>query len=77
MIVQKLLERVNVLKATVPDGVPAAILKANHHYLEATLRDIFNESLITGVFPSPYKLANIGPVFKTGDRSDPTKYRPI
>ena len=40
-------------------------------------RDIVHEFITTGGFPSPYKIANICPVFKTGDRSDPTKYRPI
>ena len=38
---------------------------------------IFNRSLITGIFPNDMKTAKVIPVFKSGDRLQFSKYRPI
>lgn len=38
---------------------------------------LFNKSLEAGVFPIMWKIANIVPIFKSGDRADCTNYRPI
>ena len=35
------------------------------------------KSLRDGIFPSVWKQANVCPVFKKGDKSDQTNYRPI
>ena len=41
------------------------------------LGHIFNISFRTGVFPSIMKIANVIPMFKSGTKTDVTKYRPI
>lgn len=38
---------------------------------------MFNQSLRTGVFPDCWKLSNVCPVYKKGDKSDPSNYRPV
>ena len=38
---------------------------------------MINESLKSGVFPSELKLARVVPIFKSGDPSLLTNYRPI
>ena len=38
---------------------------------------IFNKSINTGIFPEALKIAQITPIFKTGDESLLTNYRPI
>lgn len=53
------------------------LLKRNFEYLAGSLQAVFNESLATGVFPEPYKLAHICPVYKKGSRSEAQNYRPI
>ena len=36
-----------------------------------------NQSLILGRVPAAWKQANVAPVFKKGDRTDPNSYHPI
>ena len=41
------------------------------------LEHIYNKSLLTGVFPDPFKIAKVIPIFKSGDKHDSNNYRPI
>ena len=36
-----------------------------------------NRSFHEGIFPDIRKLANVIPIFKKGDRSEPSNYRPV
>ena len=38
---------------------------------------IFEKSLATGKIPSDWTWANVSPIFKKGEKSDPSIYRPI
>ena len=64
-------------KATGPDRIPAYILKHCAPILAPILQSIFTQSLTTASLPHDWLCANINPLFKTGDRTDPTNYRPI
>ena len=41
------------------------------------MADIFNKSIVSGVFPDSLKYAKITPVFKTEDKCMVNNYRPI
>lgn len=60
-----------------PDGIPAVVIKMCCPVLAPILKHIFNLSLITGVFPSMWKLSTITPLHKKGKRGDVINYRPI
>ena len=64
-------------KATGPDGIDNRILKEAVQQLCKPLSDIFNLSLRSCTVPSSWKIANVCAVFKKGDRSLPSNYRPI
>ena len=42
-----------------------------------SLSYLFNSCILTGVFPDELKMAKVMPLFKTGNRSDMSNYRPI
>ena len=57
--------------------VPALIYKCIADILALPLSLIINESFHKGVFPSHLKLALVTPIYKKGDKSEPSNYRPI
>ena len=75
--VAKLLHGLNPNKATGPDEVPAKILQLAANELAPALSLIFQKSLTTGELPLSWLRANITPIFKKGDRSLASNYRPI
>jgi hypothetical protein len=75
--VLKLLEELNPNKAPGPDGVSGKILKTMASEIAPILTIIFRQSMETGNLPDDWKKANIAPIFKKGDRSNPANYRPV
>ena len=72
--ISKLLQNLNIHKAMGPDQINAKILRELQDILALTLEIIFNHSLNTGIVSSDWKMANITPLFKKGDRSQPNNY---
>ena len=46
-------------------------------FISPILEIIFNKSLQTGQVPNDWKEANVAPIFKKGDKHNPSNYRPI
>ena len=59
------------------DFVSPRLLKVGKRSLARHLATLFNNSLQSSIFPSSWKFANIIPVFKKGDKSETSNYRPI
>lgn len=60
-----------------PDNIPSKIIKKISHTIEDILVSLINNSLKTGIFPEQLKRARVTPIFKGGNSSDPSNYRPI
>ncbi len=75
--VQKLLENLNPSKAAGPDQIPARILKICAKQLASALAQLFQQSLTEGIVPEDWRTANMAPIFKKGDRSKASNYRPV
>jgi len=75
--ISDMLQRSSSSKASGLDGIPASILKNHSHCLAHSLSAICNESLTSGIFPLPFKVARVRPIHKKGDPTDPRNYRPV
>ena len=66
--VLKLLNNLNIYKASGPYGLSARVLKECSSDISPILALIYNESLAQGTVPDDWRLANVGPVFKKGEK---------
>ena len=73
----KILEELKPGKSAGPDNIPIWILKEYAMLIAPVLQVICTQSYQTGILPSDWLTANIVPVYKKGDKSSPTNYRPI
>ena len=64
-------------KATGPDGIPCRLLKETVRQIAPSLTQLFNLSLCCSTLPDDWKLANIIPVYKKGEKQYVDNYRPI
>ena len=60
-----------------PDGIPSAVLRSLSYELCTPLYIIVKASIDSGECPSLWKYADITPVYKKGDASQASNYRPI
>ena len=72
-----LLQNLDIHKASGPDGISTRFLKETADVTATLLKLIFDRSLETGDVPYDWKVANVAPIYKKGDRSAPQNYRPI
>ena len=75
--VAQLLITLDVHKATGPDRVLSHLLKEISSEIAPSLTLIFQASLHQCSIPSNWKEAFITPLFKKGDHSSPSNYRPV
>ena len=75
--VETCLKSLKTGKAAGPDTLNNRILKALSSRLSSPVCDLFNYSLSTGQFPEAWKQADITPIYKKDDSSDPSNYHPI
>ncbi|XP_053390688.1 uncharacterized protein LOC128553531 [Mercenaria mercenaria] len=75
--VRKLLFDLDTHEATSPDNIPTRFLKDYTEELAPALSLLFSASVDQGQVPTDRRHANVTPIFKKGDHSDPANYRPI
>jgi len=64
-------------KAPGYDNIGPKLIKYIASLIIRPLTHIFNHSIMTGVVPDKLKIGKVIPVYKKGDSSLPTNYRPI
>ena len=71
------IEKLNPYKSPGPDGFLPRVLREVSKQVAPHLTAVFNKSLETGIIPEDWRLANVTPIYKKGDRKEAGNYRPI
>ena len=75
--IYKVIDNLDNHKAAGPGYINACALKSGKYAIGTHLQIIFNDCVLKKVFPTILKDAHITPIFKKGDVSVLTNYRPI
>ena len=75
--VSKLIQNLDCKKACGYDLISNRILKSCCATIAPYVTNLFNMCIKDGVFPDIFKIAHVVPLFKRGDKNDPSCYRPI
>lgn len=70
IIVHSVLCRMELSKGSGHDGVSSMFLRECADHLTKPLSEIFSRSMETGCYPDAFKIDQITPIFKGGNRSD-------
>ena len=76
-LVRNKLAQLKPSSAAGPDEIHPRVLCETADTISPRLATIFRESLDTGVLPRDWKLANVVPIYKKGQKDDPGNYRPV
>ena len=72
-----LIRNLNPNKATGSDGISGQILRLCDNSVVLPLKIIFQNILVASAYPDTWKLANVIPIFRKGDKQSINNYRPI
>lgn len=73
----KIIHSLKNTNSTGYDDITTKVIKATSTIIAPILSHIINSCIEKGVFPEILKISVIKPMFKKGDRQDPSNYRPI
>ena len=71
-----LIRNINPNKATGSDGISGQMLLLCDDTVNLPVKIIFRNILLTPIYPDIWKLANVTPIFKKGDKQLIKNYRP-
>lgn len=69
--------KISASRASGHDNISSVFVWNTATSISLPLSKVFNICLSNGFFPDQWKLANIVPILKTGNKSDVASYRPI
>ena len=72
-----LVRNLNPNKASGSDGILGQMLLLCDDYVGMPLKIIFENIILSSLYPDMWKLANVTPIFKKGDKQSTKNYRPI
>ena len=70
-------EKINIHKASEPDGLNARVFRECRSGIAPVLAYIYNVSFAQGYVPDKWRQANAVPIYKKGEKYDPANYRPV
>ncbi|KAK4832398.1 hypothetical protein QYF61_022533 [Mycteria americana] len=76
-MVSDLLHHLDTHKSMGPDEIHPRVLKELADVLTKPLSILYQQSWLTGEVPADWRLANVTPIDKKGQKEDPGNYRPV
>ena len=75
--VRQILKQLKSKKNFGHDGISSQVLKIGAKILVIPLTFIINSSILTGKFPTNWKIAKVTPLYKKGDKKGLKNYRQV
>ena len=75
--IEKIIKLLKLKHSSGYDGISTKLIKISSSFISSPLTYICNKSLSSGIFPDRMKYAVVNPLFKKGDKSKTSNYRPI
>ena len=75
--IERLISKLPNKKSSGFDNIDNIILKSIKSVISEILASLFNESMLSGIFPEQMKLAEVVPLYKSKERYLTSNYRPI
>ena len=75
--IENLTNVLNINKASGDEGISHKMLKGVSKSISKPFSILMNRSFNEGIFPEAWKVANVLPIFKKGDKSLPSNFRPV
>ncbi|KFQ94454.1 hypothetical protein Y956_06122, partial [Nipponia nippon] len=76
-MVSNMLHHIDTHKSMGPDGIHPRGLRELAEVLAKPLSIIYQQTWLTGEVPVNWKLANVMPIYRKGQKEDPGNYRPV
>ncbi|KAK4832759.1 hypothetical protein QYF61_025288 [Mycteria americana] len=76
-MVSDLLHHLDTHKSMGPDGIHPRVLRELVEVLTKALSILYQQSWLTGEVPADWRLANVTPIYKKGQKEDLGNYRPV
>ncbi|GAB0209287.1 receptor-type tyrosine-protein phosphatase zeta [Grus japonensis] len=76
-VVSDLLHHLDTHKSMGLDGIHPRVLRELEEVLTKPLPIIYQQFWLTGEVPVDWRLANVMPIYKKGQKEDPGNYRPV
>ncbi|KAK4807856.1 hypothetical protein QYF61_007762 [Mycteria americana] len=76
-MVSDLLQHLDTHKSMGPDGIHPRVRRELAAVLTKPLSILYQQSWLTGEVPVDWRLANVTPIYKKGQKEDPGNYRPV
>ncbi|GAB0205127.1 mitochondrial enolase superfamily member 1 [Grus japonensis] len=76
-MVSDLLHHLDTYKSIGPDGIHSRVLRELVEVLMKPLSIIYQQSWLNGEVPVDWRLANVPPIYKKGQKEDLGNYRPV
>ena len=74
---KKALLSLNISKSPGPDEIHPRVLRELANELCYPLKYLFDKTIVAGKIPKEWKIAEVRPIFKKGDKNTPGNYRPV